>query len=617
MPSPDFLQGPNAVHPERPSAVGSRNSLSREGRDEYQESKLVVDEEVDKILNHINSKLPPEALSRLNIAGNVKELLHNYVNQSYQNMYNRYITTVEDEMAKKFRNMVDHEESLSQKRYTPRGIGELLSEIGGEDRFNSAEIEKGVVNVYSHLQGHLQRGVAILEFDTNSILRQKTDIGAVVRGENAYSIVKCSISNHTAKPENVNDVILSINILDEELISRIYHYQTYTERIIRDVVSEGIIEKINRDVSKINEALIDQGQKDLGSSEVIFEKIKLLDQHLSENTVENADGVKVGKYSLVGQKVYNAIKGVVAEFNPNDYDPLAYAENIQHTVDNENLRNRGFNSAVNAISTILDAFRLPYQHIENFKNRRMVVIRENKHLDAKEIPDENYEIHMTYYDPRQLNEQKVAYQQQMEEFVREVDQLERLVHKVYVKIQKKDLKRIDYQDLVKIFYVRDTVDAQDESDDMDLRDNQGIWVGVTPSNSFTTEVEAQHPTFKAEYQTLVKRLNRMQKKIKGIFVSNYPKDRVAIEDRVKLVHSKLLNFYKQYNPFHVQPGLVLSVRLSTIKRKQTTLRAMGDVLNEFLYKASSGFNDKAFANFSRRRSIDDKLTDLMSESMNL
>ena len=85
--------GPEVFHPEIESAVGSRNSLARKGRLEYKESSVLIDEEVDKILNHISSKLPPEVLSKVDVMNGVKEKLHNYYNMSYQNMFNRYLTT--------------------------------------------------------------------------------------------------------------------------------------------------------------------------------------------------------------------------------------------------------------------------------------------------------------------------------------------------------------------------------------------------------------------------------------------------------------------------------------------------------------------------------------------
>ena len=97
----NIVKGPNYVHPEKPSAVGSRNSLNRNERDEYQEARIVIDEEVDKILNHIHAKLPPEVLEKLDVMGSVKSKLHNYFNQDFQNMLNRYLVTAEDEMNKK------------------------------------------------------------------------------------------------------------------------------------------------------------------------------------------------------------------------------------------------------------------------------------------------------------------------------------------------------------------------------------------------------------------------------------------------------------------------------------------------------------------------------------
>jgi hypothetical protein len=86
--------------------------------------------------------------------------------------------------------------------------------------------------MYGHLQGHIQRGTNDLENLTNSLLRQKTDVGAFIRGENAYSIVKCSFKDSIQKPKTVCNVKLSVNILDSELISPIFHYQATVEYLI-------------------------------------------------------------------------------------------------------------------------------------------------------------------------------------------------------------------------------------------------------------------------------------------------------------------------------------------------------------------------------------------------
>jgi hypothetical protein len=154
----------------------------------------------------MNARLPKEVLERLDVMGGVKEKLYNYFNQNYQNMFNRYMVTAEDEMVKKVRGFVDREEMKVLNRYTPKEIATLLDEVGGADKFNTGEIEKSMVNMYGHLQGHIQRGVNDLETLTNSLLRQKTDVGAFVRGENAYSIVKCAFKDNIYKPKTVTDV---------------------------------------------------------------------------------------------------------------------------------------------------------------------------------------------------------------------------------------------------------------------------------------------------------------------------------------------------------------------------------------------------------------------------
>ncbi|MEX2444992.1 MAG: cytoplasmic filament protein CfpA, partial [Alkalispirochaeta sp.] len=89
----DLSRSPNVFHPERPSAVGSRNSLAQDGRDQKTEYDQLISEEADKILETIQSKLPEEVLQRLDVMGGLKEKLYNYFNQNYQNMFNRYITT--------------------------------------------------------------------------------------------------------------------------------------------------------------------------------------------------------------------------------------------------------------------------------------------------------------------------------------------------------------------------------------------------------------------------------------------------------------------------------------------------------------------------------------------
>ena len=117
---PGLPKSPNVFHPTKPSAVGSRNSLAQEGRTQKDEYRQLIEEETENVLNDIAVKLPKEVLEQLDVMGGIKEKLYNYFNQNYQNMFNRYMTTSEDEMVKKIRNYVDKEENKVLARYTPK-----------------------------------------------------------------------------------------------------------------------------------------------------------------------------------------------------------------------------------------------------------------------------------------------------------------------------------------------------------------------------------------------------------------------------------------------------------------------------------------------------------------
>jgi len=318
----DLPKSPNVFHPEKPSAVGSRNSLAQEFRDQQNEADTVIREEVDKVMNHIITKIPKSALERLDIMGGIKEKLYNYFNQNYQNMFNRYITTTEDEMVKKVRNFIDKEEMKTLARYTPREIAQLLDQIGGMDKFNTGEIEKSIINMYGHLQGHIQRGLNDLENDTNALLRQKVDVGAFVRGENAYSIVKCAFKDNIYKPKTVTNVKLSVNILDSELISPIFHYQTTVTYLIKDLISKHIMDLLDKEIEALKDARADEGKEDLTDTEIIFEKMAKVEEY----TGDDADNPDSLRYKFLSKSILDRLEGLRAEIPENEFDALNVRE---------------------------------------------------------------------------------------------------------------------------------------------------------------------------------------------------------------------------------------------------------------------------------------------------
>jgi len=593
----DLPKSPNVFHPEKPSAVGSRNSLAQEYRDQQAEVNLLMEEETNKVVHHLTSKLPKDVLERLDVMGGLKEKVYNYFNQNFQNMFNRYMVTTEDEMVKKVRNFIDKEETQVLARYTPKEISKLLDEVGGADKFNSGETEKSIVNMYGHLQGHVQRGINELETLTNSLLRQKMDTGAFIRGENAYSIVKCAFKDNIEKPKNVTDVKMSINILDSELISPIFHYQVTVEYLVKDLLSKNIIDMIDKEIEKLKEERVDNGLEELSDSEILFSKMNKVEDY----TDDDLDSEKSRRYKLVSKNIMEKLSQLRAEIDPESFDQMNIRENLKKIIDIENIRNRGFNTAINSITSILDTSKMGYQYIENLKNGRELLIREYEDTDAANLPDERYQIKMKYLDSAQLIEERKAYDVQLKSFETEIQHVWDLVTVIY-----EDSKRMgkitDFNDLAKKNKNRIKTRIKDKTGEPIYEDIDKVWDEISFVKPAETEVERSNRTYIYEKDKLRQRIILMRKKLISMYDYRYPIERRVIEDRLFFLEREYYRFDYMINPYHIQPGLILDLDITSIKRKKVTLDGMANVLNEFLHGVSKGFQDAAFATFSRRRS---------------
>jgi hypothetical protein len=597
MGSIELPKSPNVFHPEKPSAVGSRNSLAQEYRDQQGEINQLLEEETNKVVHHLTARLPKDVLERLDVMGSLKEKLYNYFNQNYQNMFNRYMVTSEDEMVKKIRNYIDKEETKVLARYTPKEIADLLDQVGGADKFNTGEIEKSMVNMYGHLQGHIQRGVNDLENLTNSLLRQKTDTGAFIRGENAYSIVKCAFKDNLRKPKTVTDVKLSVNILDSELISPIFHYQVTVEYLIKDLLSKYIMDNIDKEIDKLKDERVDQGEEELSDSEIIFSKMGRVEAY----TDDKAEDPKSKRYAQVAKALFERIANLRAEIEPEEFDQQNVRENLKKIVDIENIRSRGFNTAINSITSILDTSKMGYQYIENLKNARELLIREYEDTDAEHLPDERYQIRMRYYDNAQLIEERKSYDVQIRNFETEVLHLWDVITVIY-EDSKHFFKIGDFNDLAAKNKSRIRKTIKEKTGEPLYEDIDKAWDEISFITASETEVEKMNRTYIYEKDKIRQKLILMREKLKDMYDYQYPVERRVLEDRLNFLEREYYRFDYMINPYHIQPGLLLDVDITSIKRKKATLDSMANVLNEFLHGVSKGFQDAAFASFSRRRS---------------
>ncbi|HPL15450.1 MAG TPA: cytoplasmic filament protein CfpA [Spirochaetota bacterium] len=589
-----FPKSPNKFHPTIPNAVGSHESYAQEGRDKIAEQRLIVNETTDRVVNQVLTKLPEEVLVKMEIMGGLKEKLYNYVNQTYVNMFNRYTVTMEDEFMKKVRDFVDKEELRGLARYTPREIIELMDKIAGPDKFHTGEIEKSIINMYGHLQGHIQRGVNDLETETNSILRQKTDIGAFVRGQNAYAILKCVFKDNEYRPKYVYDVKLSINILESELISPMYHYQVTVENLLKDAIQKHVQDLIDRQVQAFNDELVDQSKRELTGSEKMFEKIKRIENF----TDDEKDDEKSKRYTILAKKFLDKIEGLRAEIDVEDFDPLNIRENIKFIIDEESVRNRGYNTAINNITSILDTSKLGYQVCNNMKNARVCHIREYEETDTSILPDERYAMRLAFYDQNQLKVEKKEYDKQMDSFSTEIKMLWDVCHGYYE--SKKRFRSLkDFDDLAARIMSKEWKRAKKEREE----DPENIlWneIGeMYPEDSF---VEKNNRTYENRIVNLKNKLNYLKDMLQKMHGYQNPVERVILDERINFMSKRFNEFTYRVNPHHIQPGLILDIDIATIKRKQYMLKGMANVLNEFLYGVSKGFSDAAFAQYTRRRS---------------
>jgi hypothetical protein len=266
----------------------------------------------------------------------------------------------------------------------------------------------------------------------------------------------------------------------------------------------------------------------------------------------------------------------------------------------ENIRNRGFNTAINSITSILDTSKMGYQYIENLKNGREVNIREYEDTDVANLPDERYSVKMRFFDNAQLVEDRKAYDIQLKSFETEVQHLWDVLESIY-QDGKSIFKITDYQDLAK--KKKSSIGKRKEKSGEPVYEAIAkVWDEISFVKPVETEVEKSNRTYVWEKDRIRTRIIRMRDKMKKMYDFRYPAERRYMEERLSWLEKEYFRFDYMINPYHLQPGLLLDVDITSIKRKKVTLDAMANVLNEFLHGVSKGFSDAAFASFSRRRS---------------
>ena len=404
------------------------------------------------------------------------------------------------------------------------------------------------------------------------------------------------------RPKTVMDLKLSISILDSELISKIYHYQVPVKSIIKDIVAKHIHDLINREIEESNNSLIDEGMEEMTDTGKIFERFRVMDKYISDEDNEDSK-----RYQFIAKKFVDSVDGLQAEIDADDYDVLSIRENIRKIIDNENIRNRGFNTAVNTITAILDTSKMGYQFIENFKNARECIIREYEEENENKLPDERYQLRLVYYDQEQLKSLRKAYATQIEELNREIMHLWDVCEGIYT--QDRDLKGYDDWDtlankMLKTEGEKNSGFFKSKKPPVVVEEKKRLWNEISFIPPQETIVDKSNPTEEAKIEEMANRFPIMLEKLHTVFSDSSEETRQVVENRLEFLKDQFERFSNLINPFHVQPGLLLDIDISSIKKKKTTMMNMANVINEFLHSISKGYSDIRFADLSKSRSFE-------------
>ena len=167
----------------------------------------------------------------------------------------------------------------------------------------------------------------------------------------------------------------------------------------------------------------------------------------------------------------------------------------------------------------------------------------------------------------------------------------------------KRFKRVaDFEDLASRYKRKIATRYKAKTGDPIYEETAKVWDEISFIKPQETDVEKMNQTFLYEKDKIKSKLIIMRNKMKTRFDYQYPIERRVMEERLAYLEAEFNKFDYMINPFHIQPGLLMDIDITSIKRKKATLDGMANVLNEFLHGISKGFQDAAFASFSRRRS---------------
>jgi len=95
-----------------------------------------------------------------------------------------------------------------------------------------------------------------------------------------------------------------------------------------------------------------------------------------------------------------------------------------------------------------------------------------------------------------------------------------------------------------------------------------VWDEISFIKPAETEVERMNRTYVYEKDKLRHKIILMRDKMKNMYGYQYPIQRRVMEERLNFLEREFNRFDYMINPYHIQPGLLLDVDITSIKRKK-------------------------------------------------
>ena len=111
-------------------------------------------------------------------------------------------------------------------------------------------------------------------------------------------------------------------------------------------------------------------------------------------------------------------------------------------------------------------------------------------------------------------------------------------------------------------------------------------------------------TFRERKEIVKNRLKRLRQQVSDRYLHDFPPDRIILEQRLNFLEEEYERFGRKYNPFHAHPGLILDISASTVKRRETTINSMSNVVAQFISRISTGFVDSSYEEFHQRKRLE-------------